>query len=248
MDNRILAKVGSLTVMESEVNEMVAAFAQRGQNLDNPQGRAMILEQLISNKLFLLDAQKNMYEYNAEFKAQMQKIKEDMLINFATAKALEGVKEATEDEVKAFYEANKERFTAGETVNASHILVDSEEKATSLLEEIKAGKISFEDCARANSSCPSKDNGGNLGEFTRGQMVPEFDSAVFAMNVGEVSGPVKTQFGYHLIKLVAKNESRVYAYDEIKDQLKEMATKEKQQNAFKSKINQLKIMFPVDKY
>ena len=248
MDNRILAKVGTLTVMESEVNEMVAAFAARGQNLDNPQGRAMILEQLISNKLFLLDAQKNMYEYNAEFKAQMQKIKEDMLINFATAKALEGVKEATEDETKAFYEANKERFTAGETVNASHILVDSEERATALLEEIKSGKISFEDCARANSSCPSKDNGGNLGEFTRGQMVPEFDDTVFAMYVGEISGPVKTQFGYHLIKLVAKNESRIYSYDEIKEQLKEMATKEKQQNAFKSKINQLKIIFPVDKY
>ncbi len=248
MDNRILAKVGTLTVMESEVNEMVAAFAQRGQNLDNPQGRAMILEQLISNKLFLLDAQKNMYEYNAEFKAQMKKIKEDMLINFATAKAIEEVKEATEDEVKAFYEANKERFSVGETVNASHILVDSEEKANELLEEIKSGKTSFEDCARANSSCPSKENGGNLGEFTRGQMVPEFDTAVFSMNVGEVSGPVKTQFGYHLIKLIAKNEARVYAYEEIKGQIKDMATKEKQQNAYKSKINQLKILFPVDKY
>ena len=127
MDNKILAKVGGLTVMESEVNEMVASLMQRGQNLDNPQGRAMVLEQLIANKLLLLDAQKNMYEYNAEFKAQMKKIKEDMLVNFAMAKTLEAVKPATDDEVKAFYEANKERFVAGESVSASHILVDSDD-------------------------------------------------------------------------------------------------------------------------
>ena len=247
MDNKILAKVGGLTVMESEVNEMVASLMQRGQNLDNPQGRAMVLEQLIANKLLLLDAQKNMYEYNAEFKAQMKKIKEDMLVNFAMAKTLEAVKPATDDEVKAFYEENKERFVAGESVNASHILVDSEEKANELLAKINAGEVSFEDAARENSSCPSSENGGNLGEFTKGQMVPEFDEAVFAMGVGEIAGPVKTQFGYHLIKLNAKNEAKVYDFEEIKDQLKDMVMKDKQQKAYQSKLNQLKILYPVDK-
>ncbi len=248
MDNKVLAKVGTLTVTETEVNEMIAGLAARGQNLDNPQGRAMILEQLIANKLLLLDAQKNMYEYNAEFKAQMKKVKDDMLTNFALAKALEGVKPATDDELKAYYEENKEHFMAGESVNASHILVETAEKAQAILEDINAGKISFEDAARENSSCPSSENGGNLGEFTRGQMVPEFDAAVFLMNVGEVKGPVKTQFGYHLIKLNAKNEAKTYEFDEIKDQIKDMAFKDKQQKAYQSKLNQLKILFPVDKY
>ncbi len=247
MDNKILAKVGGLTVMESEVNEMVAALMQRGQNADNPQGRAMVLEQLIANKLLLLDAQKNMYEYNAEFKAQLQKIKEDMLINFAMSKALESIKPATEDEIKAFYEENKARFVAGESVSASHILVDSEEKANELLEKINAGEISFEDAARSESSCPSSENGGNLGEFTRGQMVPEFDEAVFKMSVGEVVGPVKTQFGYHLIKLNAKNEEKPYDFEEIKSQLGDMVMKDKQHKTFQSKINQLKILYPVDR-
>lgn len=247
MENKILAKVGGLTVTESEVNEMIATLMQRGQNLDNPQGRSMVLEQLIANKLLLLDAQKNMYEYNAEFKAQLQKVKEDLLINFAMTKTLEAVKPATDDEVKAFYEENKERFVAGESVNASHILVDSEEKAREILEKISAGEISFEDAARKESSCPSSENGGNLGEFTRGQMVAEFDKAVFEMNVGEVAGPVKTQFGYHLIKLNAKNEEKTYDFEEIKDQLTDMVMKDKQQKAYQSKLNQLKILFPVDK-
>lgn len=246
MENKILAKVGGLAITEAEVNEMIVRLMQSGQNLDNAQGKAMVLEQLIANKLFLLDAQKNMYEYNAEFKAQLQKVKEDMLVNFAMSKTLEGVKPATEDEIKAFYEENKERFVAGESVSASHILVDSEEKANELLEKIKAGEISFEDAARNESSCPSSENGGNLGEFTKGQMVPEFDEAVFKMNVGEISQPVKTQFGYHLIKLNAKNEEKTYGFDEIKGQLGDLVMKDKQQKAYQSKINQLKILYPVD--
>ena len=175
------------------------------------------------------------------------KVKEDMLINFAMSKALEAVKPATDDEIKAFYEENKDRFVAGESVSASHILVDSEEKEKELLEKINAGEISFEDAARQESSCPSSENGGSLGEFTKGQMVPEFDEAVFKMTVGEVTGPVKTQFGYHLIKLNAKNEAKTYALDEIKAQLGDMVMKEKQQKAYQSKLNQLKILFPVDK-
>lgn len=248
MDNKILANVGGIAVTESEVNEMIKTLAQRGQQFDNAQGREMILEQLISNKLLLLDAKKNMYEYNAEFKAQMEKIKEDMLISFAMAKTLEAVKPATEEEIEKFYEENKANFISGESVNASHILVDSEEKANELLEKISKGEISFEDAARENSSCPSSENGGSLGEFTRGQMVPEFDEAAFSMVAGEVKGPVKTQFGYHLIKVNSKNEAKTYELAEIKDQIAGMANKEKQQNAYQRKINQLKILYPVDKF
>ncbi len=247
MENKVLAQVGGVNVTEAEVNEMIARLMQSGQNLDNAQGRAMVLEQLIANKLFYLDAQKNMYEYNAEFKAQLQKVKEDMLTSFAMSKVLETIKPATEEEMKAFYEENKENFAAGESVNASHILVDSEEKAKELLVKINAGEISFEDAAHKESSCPSSENGGNLGEFTRGQMVPEFDAAVFAMQVGEVAGPVQTQFGYHLIKLNAKNDAKTYTYDEIKGRLADMVMKDKQQKAYQSKINQLKIMYPVVK-
>jgi len=247
MENKILAKVGTLTVTEADVNNMIAAFGARGQSYDNPQGREIILEQLIANKLLLLEAQKNMYEYNAEFKAQLQKIKEDMLVNFATVKTLESVKPATDEEIKKYFEDNKEQFKAEESVSASHILVDSEEKALSLLSEIKDGKISFEDAARQNSSCPSKDNGGSLGEFTKGQMVPEFDKAVFEMEKGEISGPVKTQFGFHIIKVTDKNEAQEMKLEDIKEQLRGMVLGSKRQKALDSKLNQLKILYPVDK-
>ena len=140
-----------------------------------------------------------------------------------------------------------DKFQKGESVNASHILVDSEEKANELLAKINAGEISFEDAARENSSCPSKENGGNLGEFTRGQMVPEFDEACFTMEVGQTAGPVKTQFGYHLIRLNSKGEETEMPFDAIKGQLKEKLMQDKQQAAYQSKLNQLKILYPVDR-
>lgn len=242
---QVLAKVNGQAITSAEVDAYIISMGPNGERYNNPEGRRMVLEQLINKKLFLADAAKNLYEYDPKFKAEFQKMKEEMLANFAIAKAVEGVK-VTDEEAKAFFEENKNELMSGETVNASHILVDSEEKATELLSKIKAGEISFEDAARANSSCPSSEQGGNLGEFTRGQMVPEFDEACFSMSVGEIKGPVKTQFGYHLIKLNAKNEAKPIEFSDIAEQIKQKLMSDKQQAAYRSKINQLKILFPVD--
>lgn len=242
---QVLAKVNGQAITSAEVDAYIISMGPNGERYSNPEGRRMVLEQLINKKLFLADAAKNLYEYDPKFKAEFQKMKEEMLANFAIAKAVEGVK-VTDEEAKAFFEENKNELMSGETVNASHILVDSEEKATELLSKINAGEISFEDAARANSSCPSSEQGGNLGEFTRGQMVPEFDEACFSMSVGEIKGPVKTQFGYHLIKLNAKNEAKPIEFSDIADQIKQKLMSDKQQAAYRSKINQLKILFPVD--
>ena len=86
---------------------------------------------------------------------------------------------------------------------ARHILVDSEAKCQSLIDEIKGG-ADFAAIAKEHSSCPSNRDGGNLGTFGRGQMVPEFDTACFDGEVGEVQGPIKTQFGYHVVEVTAR--------------------------------------------
>ena len=246
MADKILATVGGLTVTERDVDEFIASLGQRGQAYNTPDGRRAVLNQLIGNKLFLLDARRNLLEADPEFKAELNKVKETLLANFAGERALRTVT-VTEDEAKAYYEENKAQFASGETVNASHILVDTEEKARSIYEEITSGAKTFEDAAKEYSSCPSKDAGGNLGDFGRGQMVPEFDSAVFAMAEGEITKePVKTQFGYHLIKLNSKSDSATTPYSEIADRIKSHLLNEKRRKAYESKINQLKILYPVD--
>lgn len=243
----ILAKVNGIAITNADIDAELRAMGPQGQQYNNPQGRESLLEQLINKKLFLADAQKNLYEYDPVFKAELQKIKEDLLANFAITKAVENVK-VTDEEAKKFYDENKASILSGETVNASHILVDTEDKAKEILADINDGKIPFADAAKKYSSCPSSQQGGSLGEFGRGQMVPEFDQAVFSMEVGQISGPVKTQFGYHLIKLESKNEAKEIAFEEVSEQIKAKLLNDKQRTAYTSKINQLKILFPVDKF
>ena len=244
--DKILAKVGALTVSEREVDEFLAELGQRGQGYNTPEGRKAILEQIISSKLLLLDARHNLLETEAEFKAELAKLRENLLINYAGNKVISAVKVSDED-VKKYYEDNLDKFKQGETVNADHILVDSEEKALEILAKIESGEMSFGDAAREYSSCPSGQRGGNLGDFGRGQMVPEFDKAVFELEVNEVTKtPVQTQFGYHLIKLNSKSESTVMPYEEIAPQLTEMVLNEKRREAYEKKINQLKILYPVE--
>ena len=246
MQDKVLAVVGGKQITESEVDLALMQMGQRGQNYNNPQGRAMILEQLIANKLFLMDAQKNLYEREPAFKEQLNKVKEDMLTSYAVQKAVEKVK-VTDEEIKKFYDENPAQFEKGMTFNASHILVETEEKAAELAAKISAGEISFEDAAKENSTCPSGKSGGSLGEFGKGQMVPEFEKACEELEIGALSAPVQTQFGWHLIKLADKADGGVMAFDEVKDEIQHALMGQKQQAAYQSKVNQLKLLFPVDK-
>ena len=241
-----LAIVNSKAIYDSDIDEMIAQMGPRGQAYQSAEGRAVILEQLIAQRLFLADAMRNLYEREPAFKEELQRIKEQLLTQYAISKAVDNLT-VTDIEARKFFDENREQFAAQPVVSASHILVDSEEKANDILAQLNQGSIAFEDAARQHSSCPSAQQGGSLGEFTRGQMVPEFDQAAFSMEVGELRGPVKTQFGYHIIRLDGKKEGEPVSFDQARDQIKAHLLEEKRQKAYQSKVNQLKILYPVER-
>ncbi len=241
-----LAVVGGKAITEQDVDMMIASMGQQGRAYQNPQGRAMILEELIAQKLLLLDATRNLYEREPAFKEQLARVKEELLTNYAVSKVVSGVR-VSDEEAKKFFDEHPEQFAGEEQVSASHILVADEAKANEIKAAIEAGEISFEDAAREYSSCPSSQNGGSLGEFGRGQMVPEFDKACFEMEIGELRGPVQTQFGYHLIRLDGKKAAEPLHFGDVREAITRQLTAEKQQAAYRSKINQLKILYPVER-
>jgi peptidyl-prolyl cis-trans isomerase C len=248
MENeKVLASVNGKQITQADVETFIAGMGQQGQAYRNPQGYEAVLEQLINQNLLLLDAQRNLYEREPAFKAQLSRVKDELLVNYAIEKTIATVN-VTADDAKKYFEENPDMFAGQATVAASHILVESEDEANDLLAKIQAGEITFADAAAAHSKCPSSRNGGSLGEFSRGQMVPEFDEACFTMEVGELRGPVKTQFGYHLIQLDAINEAKPLAFSDVREELIRRLTAEKQQSAYRSKLNQLKILYPVDKF
>ena len=140
---------------------------------------------------------------------------------------------------KAFTENVGQRF---EAYGWQHILVKDEAKCQEILEEVLGGKA-FEEAAQQYSTCPSGQKGGDLGEFGKGQMVKEFEEAAFAAEIGHVVGPVATQFGYHLIKVEAKNEASVAAFEEVKEQIRRNLLQQKQNQAYGAKVAELKAKY-----
>jgi peptidyl-prolyl cis-trans isomerase C len=164
----------------------------------------------------------------------------------------------SDDEVKKFYEDNKARFAQDPEVRASHILIGvdaaagdadkkkAREKAEALLKEIKGGK-EFAELAKSNSTCPSSAQGGDLGFFKAGQMVPAFEQAAFALKPGEVSGVVETQFGYHIIKLTEKKEGKVTPLDEVKDKLRDYLKNQKVNKSIGEFVTELRKKATIEK-
>lgn len=239
MENKVLAVVAGEEITERELSVFMQGLpSQQQAYASNPQFREQCLEQLVALHLFAKEGEACNYEETEEYKQVIANARKDILAQFMMRDVLRTA-EVSEEEMKAYYEVNSAQFEKGATVNAKHILVDSEEKCKAVLEVIEGG-VAFEEAAQANSTCPSGQKGGDLGTFGKGQMVKEFEEAAFAAEIGQVVGPVKTQFGYHLIKVEAKNEATVMAYEEVKDSIKKTLLQQKQNQVYAKKVVELK--------
>jgi len=167
--------------------------------------------------------------------------RKDLLINNFIEKRFVAKAKISDEEAHSFYDANVEKyFKKPETARASHILIGVDEKASAedhkkakekaeaILTRVKKGE-DFAALAKAESSCPSSAQGGDLGNFTPGQMVAPFDKAAFALKPGEISGVVETQFGYHIIKLTEKHAAATESFDNAKPKIVEYLKREKVQ-------------------
>lgn len=243
-ENKVLAIVNGKEITQDIVNQFLNNLGpQMAMQFQSPEGMKRVVNELISQEMFYLDAIEKEMDKEEDFIKELDRVKEGLVKQYAVNKILSDIS-VTDEEVEAYYNENKEMFKKPETVVAGHILIDSEEKAGDILEEIKGG-LSFEDAAVKYSSCPSKDQGGSLGEFGRGQMVPEFETAAFSMEVDTISEPVKSEFGYHIIKLISKNEEQESSFDEVKDKLSQQILGMKQQEVYVGKSNELKEKYQV---
>lgn len=167
-----------------------------------------------------------------DIKRIKEQIADDTKIRKLIDVVTKDVEKPGEEKVKKYYDEHPDEFSQKEMVAASHILLSIQEaadetaiaavkaEADKLKEQLgKEDGKTFEELATAHSDCPSKAQGGSLGEFGRGQMVPEFEKAAFTQKIGEVGSPIKTQFGYHLIKVTDKKEAKTTPYAEVQEEL-----------------------------
>jgi parvulin-like peptidyl-prolyl isomerase len=212
------------------------------------QFRQQVLEQLIGKELAYDDAKKTGILTSKEFKEEYDKVQErvkkELAVQVWQKKIIDGISIADKD-LKDYYNKNKEEFNEKESVHARHILVKTQEEAEAVIGELKSLsgeklKAKFIELAQTKSTGPSGPKGGDLGFFTQGQMVPAFNDAVFAMNVGSITpAPVQTQFGYHVIYLEEKKAPAVKSYDEVKQYIEQRLKMEKFKTVMNTKMDEL---------
>ncbi|MFA7620451.1 MAG: peptidylprolyl isomerase [Aminobacteriaceae bacterium] len=242
---KVLATVEDNEIKLKDVEGVLSRLdPQRAAMYDNEMGRRAILEELINVELFSLLGAELEVEKDKEFIEMMEKVRKDIVRQFAVDAIMKDVS-VSDEEIAEEYEKNKDRFKVQETVRASHILVEDEDAMKKVQADLDGG-MSFDEAARKHSTCPSKEQGGDLGFFSKGQMVKEFSDAAFAMKVGEVTKePVKTQFGLHLIKLTEKKEESIRPLDDVKEQLGDSMLNEKKAELYQKELDRLREKYKV---
>jgi peptidyl-prolyl cis-trans isomerase C len=216
-EDPVLARVNGVEIKQSDVDLADADIGQSLQGVTGDQRKQQLVAYLIDVTLLAQAAAAKKLETAPDYAARLayakNKVLMEMLLNDVTKTA------QTEAEMKKLYDESVAKIQPEEEVRARHILVKSEAEAKDVLAKIKGG-ADFEKLARELSIDPSaKTNGGDLEYFTKGQMVAEFSEAAFKLNKGQVSEPVKTQFGFHIIKVEDKRQKPVPAYEAVKDQV-----------------------------
>lgn len=194
-------------------------------------------------KMFRTD--ENFERYLKSSDITEEQIKANISHNLAVQRLLEtrGDLAVTEDEVKAYYDENQKRYEVKEQVRASHILFKvgkKDDKAADEAAKKKADEVyalakkdgaDFAALAKEHSQGPTASRGGDLSFFTRGRMVPEFEKKAFEMKVDEISAPIKTQFGWHIIKVTERKEGRQRPFDEVKESIEKLLKNKKSRRA-----------------
>lgn len=246
MENKLIAKVDGREIRESHLASLIQNLGQQAARFNGPEGRKQLVDELITQELFYSDALEKGMDQDAEFIAALDNMKSNLLKQYALNKLLSTIA-ISDEEAQAHFDQNKEMFKPQPSARASHILVDTKEEADTIFKAIQDG-LSFEDAASKYSNCPSKERGGDLGEFNKGQMVPEFEEAVFSMEEGAISEPVQTQFGFHLIKLIHVNTGADVAFEDVKDRVKQYCASVKSNMIYAQKQAELKDKYTVETF
>lgn len=223
---KVVATINGQTVTEADLTMAQEDLDQQFSQLPPEQRRAAALSALIEIRLMVGKAQADGLDKDEAFKRRLAFLNERALHSAVIEKSVAGA--ITDADIRAAYDKQIAATPPSNEVKARHILVKTKEEAEAIIKDLDAGK-KFEDIAKEKSTDPgSGANGGDLGYFSAGQMVPEFEKAAFALNAGEYTKtPVQSQFGFHIIKVEDKRAQQPPAFDQVKDQFRQVALRDK---------------------
>ena len=261
-NEEVVARVGGEVITKDELYDFMVQ--QTGQEA---------LDNLVVKKIIELEAEDQNIEVTAEeidkeveelaeyyggkdamtqtlamYNINLDQVREDVTVNIKLEKLLSQRIEITDQEVQEHFQVNQEAYAVEEQIKVSHILVDSEETAQEITTLLAEGR-NFADLAEEYSTdTGSKNQGGNLGMVTRGEMVEEFEQAAFAMQPGQISDPVKSEYGYHIIKVEEKTEARPGTLEENYEKIKDNLFQQKMELEYPIWLGEQYQKYPVENF
>src|SRR6202795_3198753 len=224
-EDAVLAKVNGSEIRQSDLalaeEELGPSLAQ----MDPATKKENVLAFLIDMKIVAKAAEDKKVENNEDFKKRLAFTRNRLLMD--SLLATEGKAATTDEAMKKVYEDASKQITGEQEVHARHILVETEDEAKAIKAELDKG-ADFAELAKKKSKDPGASDGGDLGFFTKDQMVPEFSAVAFALEPGKISDPVKSQFGWHIIKVEEKRNRKAPEFDQVKSQIETYVTRKAQ--------------------
>ncbi|UTE78567.1 peptidylprolyl isomerase [Rossellomorea sp. KS-H15a] len=230
LDTLIAEKIVKL---ESEKKDLTVKDSEIKKELENIKGQ--------------YDSEEAFNEALASSGSDLDSVKENIKTYLLTEKLLKDRVKITDDQIKEYFEVNKDTFAQKEQVEASHILVDDEKTAQEVKKKLDDGGDFAELAKEYSTDTSNADSGGELGYFGKGEMVTEFDDKAFSMKKGEISEPVKTEFGYHIIKVTGKKEAKEAVLADHKDEIKDILFDQALQTEYGTWLAEKKKEYKIEK-
>lgn len=215
-----LATVNGKVITDEDLNALVSNLPQYQKDLalKDSNTRHQLIRDLIDQELMVQEATSKKLENSKEFKEAMNTLRKQALVNSLVQKQL--APKVTEVSVKDYFAKHKARYSTDQ-VHAQHILVSTEKEADEILAEVKKPGVDFQKIAETKSKDPSaKNTRGDVGFFSRTQFDQAFTDAAFSANAGDIVGPIKTAFGFHIIKVIERKVGKIPEYAEIEQQIR----------------------------
>lgn len=260
-EDPILAQIGEKVVRQSDFNtflELAVPAQQRPVLAASPDMKAQYLQRFLDFNVLAAKAKAEQLDATPAFQRKLALRQQESLVQELMQRdgdSLQKQIKPTDEALKAYFETNKDKFTTPEKYSVRHILIGSKEstgsetglsdaeakaKADKVFAELKGGK-KIQDLAKEYSDDPGSKNSGGLYEnITYGQFVPEFEATVKKQAPGDVSEPVKTQFGYHIIQVEKKTPAAAPEFEKVKEKVKQAWMPQRQEEIFRNYINEAK--------
>jgi peptidyl-prolyl cis-trans isomerase C len=237
-DEVVLATIGDTDITVSDFNERISNLPPKYQEVVNKRKKEF-LEEIINDTLLYRQAIKYGLHKDKDVKKVIAEARKKVLIARLLKDKVDDEIEITDEDIEIFYQANRGRYLSPEIMRVSHILVHSSEEAEKILAAIEGGSP-FEEMARAKSIDPTAQTGGDIGYFPKGQLMPAFEKACAELEIGQISGVVKTSLGYHIIKLTDRKPSELRPIEDVTEDIKARLRNIKRQELFGALLKRLR--------